>query len=322
MVEARRYEMAAEDKSTPTGNQQKFAWIYDLGADKELSAPAKTVATLTALKLAGHKGYFKATHKAIANLCGMTYRTVRRAVDELAYQNYWDIQTLAGGANICTIIPPAERIELWLDEEDDYRQRYRRWLDAKKQFVQKWLDAENQCVTEWLLAEWDACDEYQRKVFDAVMDRCENSDYAWKVAKGAWATHQVGKLPLADALAAVAAKPQETFPKPDPALDQSAEMDNPLSTDGQPPVHQWTTPCPQVDNPLSNSDSLTIANDQSHKSFKSVKTYKDSLKPPPAPRAGRALCGLGYAAIHGLPVLLWRGSLHRRLRPPGGTAQR
>jgi hypothetical protein len=40
-----------------------------------------------------------------------------------------------------------------------------------------------------------------------------------------------------------------------------------------------------VDNPLSNSDAPTSANEHSHKSFKSVKTLKDSLKPPPAPEA-------------------------------------
>jgi hypothetical protein len=304
-------------KPEPNGNQQKFAWIYALGADTTLSAPAKTVATLTALKLAGHKGHFKATHKAIANLCGMTYRTVRRAADELAYQNYWDIGSGAGAgaANVYLIIPPDERIEMWLDAEGDHRSLCRRWLDAEqqfawewlsaekqfikqwldaeKQFIQKWLDAEQQCITDWLVAEMDEEDKYQRQVFDAVWDRCGNSEFAMGTAKRAWQAHQDGQLPLAKALRVIAAKPQDTFPEPDqpPETDNppTLEMDNPLSTSGQPPVHRWTTPCPQVDNPLSNSDTPTSANDHSHKSFKSIKTLKDS-KGSPASRALNARC--------------------------------
>jgi DNA-binding transcriptional ArsR family regulator len=248
------YEMA-EDKP-PNGNQQKFAWIYDLGANTSLSAPAKTVATLTALKLAGHKGYFKATHKAIANLCGMTHRTVRRAIDELADQNYWDIGSTdrGGGANFYRIIPPEDRLELWLDVEKEFVEdwldaqreykrlcerwlnaeyaEYRKWLDAEKRFVTEWLNAEKRFIQEWLDAEKYARREYRGRVFDAVYDRCANLNHADAVAEAAWLTHQAGDLPLADALAAIAARPQEKFPAP----DESPEMDNPLSTGGQPPV--------------------------------------------------------------------------------------
>ena len=115
------------------GNQIKFAWVYDLCADTELSAPAKLTATATALKLAGRKGHFKATHKAIGALCGMTQRTVRRAADELACQNYWEIRSTdrGGGANVYTIIPPDERLELWLEVERGYKQDCREWLDAE-----------------------------------------------------------------------------------------------------------------------------------------------------------------------------------------------
>jgi putative sterol carrier protein len=233
------------DKPAPNGNQQKFAWIYALGADKTLSAPAKTVATLTALKLAGHKGYFKATHKHIAALCGMTYITVRRAADELYREKYWDIDAASGGTNTYFIIPPADRIEDWLDAERDHRQLcqkwlsaenqfVQKWLSAEKQFVQKWLDAEKEFVAEWLLAELDACDEYKLKVFNAVYDRCEDSEFAIGAATAAWKDHQAGKLPPAHALQAIADMPQEALPEP----DQSTEMSRPLLTREQTPAQR------------------------------------------------------------------------------------
>ena len=216
----------------------------------------------------------------------------RRAVDELADQNYWGIDaSSSGGANEYFIIHPDERVELWLEEERDHRKEWldaerdhqrlcHRWLGAEKQFVQKWLEAENQFAAEWLLAELDARDEYQRKVFDAVYDRCEDSEHATAAAELAWEDHQAGKLPLADALQAIADTPQEAFPEP----DQSVEMSRPLLNDEQTPAHRRADPCSTLSNPLLIPDVPTSANDHSHKSFKSLKTYKDS-KGEHAPRA-------------------------------------
>lgn len=238
------------------GNHVKFAWLYDLCADTKLSAPAKLVATLTVLKLAGRKGHFKATHKAIGALCGMKYMTVRRAADDIYRENYWDITDTSGGANVYTIIPPDERMELWkdavreyqedcrdwLDAEKDFVQEWlyeekrfvRQWLDAEKRLVQEWLDAEKQFVAEWLLAELDAHEEFQKPLFNAVMDRCENTEYAYGVAKAAWKQHQAGGLTLADALEVIARSPQDKFPE----SDQSAEMSRPLLIREQTPAHQ------------------------------------------------------------------------------------
>jgi hypothetical protein len=286
------YDMA-EDKPAPTGNQQKFAWIYALGADTSLSAPAKTVGALTTLKLAGHNGYFKATHKHIAALCGMTHRTVRRAVDELAYQYYWDITGSSGGTNTYTIIPPEDRLEIWLDAEKDFIQdwldaerayerlcqrwlsaeydEYRKWLGAEKRFVTEWLDAEKRFVTvtkEWLAAERHPQIDFESRIFQVVRDegRGDDSD-AYALAQAAWKCHHETGAPFDGILQVIREKYPVVAQQPD-----EPDLDSPLDTSGQTPGHPWTDPCPPVDRPLANFDTPTSANDHSHKSLKSIKT--------------------------------------------------
>lgn len=133
------------------GNQQKFAWLYALLGDTEISATAKTVGIGTALKLAGRKGYFKATRKAIANLCGLSLSTVNRAFVELAGNNYWGIDYKTGGANIYTLIMPDRRLEMWLASESEYQRQCRKWLWAEDEAIRSWLDAERayKSKVEW-----------------------------------------------------------------------------------------------------------------------------------------------------------------------------
>jgi hypothetical protein len=304
--------MSGADKDKPdkppNGNQQKFAWIYALGADTSLSAPAKIVATLTALKLAGHKGHFKATHKHIAALCGMNHRTVRRAVDELADQNYWDVGDggASGVANTYIIWPPDERLELWLEAEKDFVEEWldaqreykrlcerwlnaeytevRKWLAAEKQFVTEWLDAEQQVIREWLVAELDAQASFEQRIFDIVVGLGYDQDTAYALAQRAWECHHETGAPFDDILQVIRDKYPVVTQQPD-----EPEMDSPPATSGQPPGHQWTAPWPPVDSPPANSDTLTSEDDHSHKSFKSVKTLKDS-KGSPAARALNARC--------------------------------
>lgn len=131
----------SDDAGAPAveGNQQKFAWIYELMSDTSLSAAAKTVGVGTALKMAGRKGYFKATRKAISSLCGMSLSTINRAFVELAAQYYWGIEYKIGGANVYTLIMPERRLELWLASESKYDRQVRKWLFEEERI---WLDAE------------------------------------------------------------------------------------------------------------------------------------------------------------------------------------
>jgi hypothetical protein len=286
------------DEQQPTGNQQKFAWIYDLGANKELSATAKTVATLAALKMAGQKGHFKASHKAIADLCGMSHRTARRAVDELFDRWYWEVESGAGGANTYTIIPPDERLEMWLDEERDWENECRKWEQAKDRWefdVKKWLKAE--ATHFWLEAEAAERDNYITTIFDALIARGAYYQRAWDAAEGGWSKHRDsdGAWPTERVLAEISQIPDDKFEEifgrpastqPEPAeADAATEMDSPLATGGLPsaefglpPGHRWPTP-------LSNSNSPTSENDHSHKYLKSLKDFKVLQEDSAATRA-------------------------------------
>lgn len=141
------------------GNQAKFAFIYEAGADPEISDAAYRVASLTALKKAGSKGFFKATRKEMAKLCAISLRKVDRAVSELARMNYWDVESSTGGANTIRLITPAERKELWDDAK-------RQWLDDEDRRI----FAEKQAERERLEAEKAAHDEFIKTVNDAIRE--------------------------------------------------------------------------------------------------------------------------------------------------------
>jgi hypothetical protein len=245
----------SEPEKPPDGNKQKFAWIYAMAADTKLSDSAKLVGTMSALKLAGRKGYFKATHKALANLCGMTYRTVRRAVDELSRENYWSIDATSGGANEYFIIHPDERVDAWYQAIADYRRAYQAWVNAESNYKRscgKWLDAEREFeqrryAQKWLDAESDAKTAYTIEVFSACLDRGASYERGMDIAEAAWTDHQLGRLPIEGALATIRDAPQDVLTPPEAATPDDAplpDLDRPLATNGQTPGHQWTDPCP------------------------------------------------------------------------------
>lgn len=291
-------------------NKQKIEWVKEVGADPAISSAAARVAAMAALNLAYSKGCIRATHRHLGKLSGLPGRSVRRAVAELAEQYYWEIDATNGGANLYTLITPDERLQLWLDAEDDHTEEWRawlraekqyernvrqwldaeitlwlraekqftqEWLDAEKRFTQQWLDAEEQYIREWCVAEIDAQHAYEMQVFNAVLDRCGNTDHAMAVAQAAWDEHRQGRLPLEAALEAVAQLPQESFP--------AADVATPLSTSGHPPGHQRSDPCPPVATPLSNSTSLNCENDRSTSTYKSDKLEVSTSTASPTGRA-------------------------------------
>jgi hypothetical protein len=277
----------SEPEKLPDGNKQKFAWIYAMAADTKLSDSAKLVGTMSALKLAGRKGHLKATHKALANLCGMSHRTVQRAVAELDRENYWNIDARSGGANEYFIIHPDERVEEWDYAAADYRRAYQAWVNAESNYKRrcdKWLDAEQEFeqrryAQKWLDAESDAKTAYTIAVFRACLDRGASYEHGVDIAEHAWADHQLGRLPIEAALATIRDARQDVLTPPEAATPDDAplpDLARPPTTSGETPYHQWRDPLPDLARPLANPDAPTSANDHSHKSFKSLKTYKDS----------------------------------------------
>lgn len=251
----------ATRQAARTVNKQKIEWVKEVGADPAISSAAARVAAMAALNLAYSKGCIRATHRHLGKLSGLPGRSVRRAVAELAEKYYWEIDATNGGANLYTLIAPEERLQLWLDAEDDHKEEWRawlraekqyerdvrqwldaeitlwlraekqftqEWLDAEKRFAQEWLDAEEQYILEWYVAEIDAQHAYEMQVFNAVLDRCGNTDHAMAVAQAAWGQHRQGRLPLEAALEAIAQQPQDSFP--------DADVATPPATSGHPPV--------------------------------------------------------------------------------------
>ena len=112
---------ASGTPGTRDGNKEKFAWFYVMNADPTVSIAAKAVGGVCVMKLAGHKGHFKATYKSIANLCGISQRTVRRALADLVDKRYLHAELVEGAASTYYLNPPAQRLQDWLDAEWDYQ---------------------------------------------------------------------------------------------------------------------------------------------------------------------------------------------------------
>jgi len=214
----------ADAPDTRDGNKNKFAWVYDVYADPAVSLKAKVVGPACALKLAGRKGFFKATRKAIANLCGTSQATVRRALDDLAAQNYLTVEKGegAGAANTYRLILPAQRYEKWLDVEAASRRESERAKNA----MSNWLYAENKYLDEQTET------KFRRAVLIASTKRGAEFDHARRIAEDLAAQYRAegAELDIERALAAVANTKDEVFapavpapetvPSGDPESDQ------------------------------------------------------------------------------------------------------
>lgn len=145
----------------------KFNWSRDVSADPHLSQAAKHLAARMAIDKFGTSGTARATQKELANICGTTIRTIRRATTELGEGSYWDVAQL-GGANRYTLIPPDERVERWNDARRQWESICRKW-DKWKSDCGRWLEKEAQHL--WLDAEARAATDFTMPIFEAVSRR-------------------------------------------------------------------------------------------------------------------------------------------------------
>lgn len=298
-----RATTAAAAPDTRDGNKDKFAWFYAMMADPTVSIKAKAIGAACIVKWAGRKGYFKATHKAIAQLCATSQTTVRRALADLIDLRYLTVELgqRSGAANTYTLKLPAQRYEEWLKAEDEYRRVIERWLYTEK----KWRDehAENQFRRAVLVASVNRGAEfYCAQRFAAELVR----EYR---AKGL-------ELDIEQGLKWVAISKQELFTPAEPAAEKPRGCDHPdtaqkraapcspgsspLSNTGQPPAQGSAAPCSPLGSTLLTPDAPTTVNGQTHKSF------KDSERP-----------GKVFQELESEPAL--RNALNAR--PPRGSAE-
>lgn len=160
---------------TPDGNKDKFAWFYAMNADPTVSIAAKAVGGVCVMKLAGRKGHFKATYKFIANLCGTSQRTVRRALADLIDKRYLHADICEGSASTYYLNPPVQRLQVWLDAEWDYKHDIERWLNAECNYERE--------IDQWLFAEnFHKKKKFQDAIYAAAIARGANPDLARRTA--------------------------------------------------------------------------------------------------------------------------------------------
>ncbi len=282
----------------PNGQRDKFAWIYAVLADSEVSHSAARMAVAAAFKKAGRKGFLKASRKELGQLSGQTARNAQRGINELAEKNYWAIESSTGGASTYTLIPPDARLQIWLDAERKYKRDYELWLHEEnnhKYRCDKWLDAENKY--HWIMAEREARTQFKDAVSVAVICRGGDPTIAGRVAAIAWRDHTEGKVTLDEALKMIDGAPAERFqPEPDLAQVGTASVTGGV-TDCHGGCDNAVTPgvtdCHGV---CDTPNAVTSGNDDSHKYLKgSGKTPKGSCKnqkcsPAPLASSARSAC--------------------------------
>jgi len=224
------------------GNQDKFAWFYAMYADTEVSNAAKVVGAGCVMKMAGQKGYFKATRKAIANLCGISQATVRRGLDDLMGKRYLDVQLGegSGAANTYHLILPAQRYEEWLNAESAHE---REIADANR-VVESWLFAENKWRNEQIEK------QFRVAIYDASIARGADAIRAARI--GDWIVTQYREkgiaLDIERGLQSVAISKQEIFTPPAPESETppsvESDADQKRAAPGSPMNHPRLTGVP------------------------------------------------------------------------------
>ncbi|WP_147379029.1 hypothetical protein [Mycobacteroides abscessus] len=280
------------EENKPTANRSaakqgyaaKAAWMRTVTRDSALSARAKLVAHVAAWELAGSKGYFKATHRRLADLTGESLSAVRRAIAELDSQNYWNTETTTGDCNVYHLITPEGRLAIWQRAELAYRHECESWAYAErvhKKQIGAWLDAERRFheqrkVAQWLDAEAAAKKAFIRAVTESLTERGAGTARAAELARKAWTAHCQGTVSLGVLLAGIADMDASAIVGPTDNFEQGSLDSEQGST------HHCTDPCSQVSRPLLNSNALTSEEGNSHKYFKS---FKD-VEVPQAAAAG------------------------------------
>jgi hypothetical protein len=293
-----KHSTATDAPDTRDGNKDKFAWFYAMMADTEVSNAAKVVGSGCVMKMAGSKGHFKTTRKAVAALCGISQATVRRGLADLIDKRYLDADLVEGAASTYTLILPAQRYEGWLAAEREFE----REVERANYAFESWLYAEKKYHDEQKILRDEQMElPFRIAVFDASIARGADEGRAFEIAK-----HLFGKfrdqgleLDVEQGLAAVARSKDEVFtpaapapenpPSGDPESDHKradpgTSMSRPRLTDEPTPAHGRTDPGSWAYRPRLMADAATSADDQTHKSFKDserpVKVFQDSESEP------------------------------------------
>lgn len=266
----------ADAPDTRDGNKNKFAWFYDMLADPTVSLAAKVVGTGCCMKLAGRKGHFKATRKAIANLCGISQSTVRRGLADLIDKHFLEADIHEGAASTYYLILPAQRWESWLNAESEYENeiarshsQIERWLWAEKFHKQnRFRDA----ICEASMAR-GADRDRARRIADELVDKFQDREWDLDPASG---------------LAYVAAYRADYFlPADADRADPGTPESRPRSAREPGSVRQRADPGPPESRPRLTPGDSTSGNGQTHNPFKDserpVKVFQD-LESEPALR--------------------------------------
>ncbi|MGV0991100.1 MAG: hypothetical protein ACOYB7_02495 [Mycobacterium sp.] len=273
--------------ATRQGNKDKFAWLYAMMADPTVSIAAKVVGAGCAMKMAGSKGHFKATRKAVANLCGISQATVRRGLADLIDKRFLDVDLVEGAANTYHLIFPAQRCQEWWKAEWEYEQETARadaqisdWLYAEK----KWRD--NQMETQFRAA-----------IFEASIARGADAGRATWIAERIVVIYRERGLELNTewGLATIAKWTDEVFTPAEPAAESppsgAPESDQKRAGVGTPesrprlnveptPVRHRADPGTPESRPRLIPRATSSEDDQTRKSLKDperpVKVFQDS----------------------------------------------
>ena len=312
------------------GNKNKFAWFYEMLADPSVSLAAKVVGTGCCMKMAGRKGHFKATRKAIANLCGISQSTVRRGLADLIDKRFLDADVAEGAANTYHFILPAQRLAQWLVAEKEYE----REIASAAHAISNWLYAEKKYRDEQMEF------KFRRAVLVASVKRGAAFDHAQRIAERLVAQYRDKGLELdvEQGLATIARSKDEAFTPATPAAENppsgDPESDHERADPGTPesrpryareptPVRQRADPGTPESRPRLTLEATTSGDEQTHKSFKDserpIKVFQDSESEPALrdaltralrpvrPGAGACeLCGADglFRDLDGFPVVL------------------
>ena len=277
----------ADAPDTRDGNKNKFAWFYEMLADETVSLAAKVVGTGCVMKMAGRKGHFKTTRKAVANLCGISQSTVRRGLADLIAKRFLEADLVDGAASTYYLILPAKRLQERLDKERELQvesaraeQETGRWLWAEK------LHKENQ---------------FRDAVREASIARGADAVLAARIAKNlaARVVKEGDELEVDLGLEIIASWKDESFVPAAPAVENppsgDPESDHERADPGTPEsrpryatepgsVRQRADPGTPESRPRLTPDANTSGDDQTHKSFKDserpIKVFQDSESEP------------------------------------------
>ena len=137
-------------------NDHKFPWHAELLASSELSPPTKVVGSWLVFHGLYSNGKLTAKHKRIVAATGLSLSSVKRAVKELADNQFLWCTPSPGDANEYVFIPACTREEWRLEDEDFAR-------------IEQEKDAGEQQSGDWWL--W----EHERRLRGELFDLADQS---------------------------------------------------------------------------------------------------------------------------------------------------